>query len=800
MKDYVNFPILIIDDELDTDSAGGRALREIIKELKDRDFSVIQSLRGNDGKMLFFSHPNISCILIDWYLGLEIEDDYPFPERIIEEIRKKNSRVPIFLITDKLTTQGIPNDLFKDISGYIWKTEDTPHFIAGRVEEAVKSYINDSYPPFFKELRNYVKSSKYSWHTPGHSGGVAFLKTTSGRLFFDFFGENTLRSDLSVSVPELGSLLEHTEAIGKAEKFAARTFGADKTYFVTNGTSTANKIVFHSAVSEGDIVLVDRNCHKSIMHSLIMTGATPIYLFPSRNRYGIIGPIPLEEFDEKAIEKKLKNVNEYKDVKKNKIKLMVITNSTYDGLCYNVEKIIEKLKERVEVFHFDEAWYAYARFHELYKGRYATAIDLNSLNKEENKKDQPIIFSTHSTHKLLAAFSQASMIHVKVKGDFEHDRFNEAFMMHTSTSPQYSIIASLDAATKMMEESGPYLISEAIDEAIIFREKMVDIKEKMGKEQDKKEKNEKKEENKQDESKEWWFSIWQPEIGSENQEDREEIEKLKTDPKKWQLEKSNPSKEEDSWHGFNIQDDDYIMLDPVKVTVLTPGLNMKGDFEGEGIPACVVARFLRTRGIVVEKTGLYSFLILFSIGITKGKSGSLIAALYGFKKQYDNGTLLKDVFPEIIENLPEKYRKLTLKGFCQGIHDFYKEINIISITKNVYEAKAIPESALTPSQAYRKLVTKEAKREAVTRDILMGKISAVMLVPYPPGIPIIMPGERFNKEILEYLKVLLDFNKEFKDFEIEIHGLVIDKEKEEDKSEYSVYCTTKEEKKNEAGE
>ena len=152
MKDFINFPILIIDDELESDTAGGRALREIIGELKKRNFSVIEALKGNDGRLIFLSHPNISCILIDWYLGLEIDDDYPFPLEIIKDIKKKNGGVPIYLITDKLTTQKISNDVFKEISGYIWKTEDTPSFIAGRIEASALGYLENAYPPFLKGL------------------------------------------------------------------------------------------------------------------------------------------------------------------------------------------------------------------------------------------------------------------------------------------------------------------------------------------------------------------------------------------------------------------------------------------------------------------------------------------------------------------------------------------------------------------------------------------------------------------------------------------------------------------------
>jgi arginine decarboxylase len=444
----------------------------------------------------------------------------------------------------------------------------------------------------FKALMDYTLHASYSWHTPGHGGGVAFRKSPVGNLFYEFFGENTLRSDVSVSVGMLGSLLDHTGPIAAGERNAARIFGADETLFVVGGTSTANKIVWHGMVGKGDLVLCDRNCHKSILHSLIMTGATPIYLVPSRNGLGIIGPISKDQFTPKSIQQKI-NASPFAKETSGKVRLMVMTNSTYDGLCYNVDGIKRQLGNAVEVHHFDEAWYAYANFHEFYDGYHA-------ISSTHPERSLAITFATQSTHKLLAALSQASMIHIRHSESQRLDmaHFNDAFMMHTSTSPQYGIIASCDVAAAMMEQpAGRALVQETIDEALSFRRAMTAVKQQLKKGS-------------------WWFEVWQPEA----------VEKSPSVEKsQWVL------KPGDSWHGFEGLAEDHVLVDPIKVTILTPGLSASGDMQELGVPAAVVTKFLSARRIEIEKTGLYSFLVLFSMGITKGKWSTLITELLNFK-------------------------------------------------------------------------------------------------------------------------------------------------------------------------
>ena len=360
-------------------------------------------------------------------------------------------------------------EIVENVDGFIWLPEDSPKFIAGRIQAAAKRYLDSILPPFFGALVNFDDTHEYSWHTPGHTGGTAFMKTAVGKTFIDFYGEQMLRSDLSVSVGETGSLNDHSGPVGDAEKNAARVFGADYTYFVIGGSSASNEIILHSAVTDGDTVLVDRNCHKSLNYSLNMSGAVPVYMMPRRNARGVIGPVPQSEMTPEAIRKKLSESPLVADKHVPPV-LGVLTNSTYDGLCYNVRATTAEMSKTLPRIHYDEAWYAYARFNPIYEGRYG-------MHRGERHADDATVTATHSTHELLAAVSQASMLHIRSgKVPVKPALFNEAFMMHTSTSPQYSIIASTDVSAKMMDDAGEYLTDECLVEAIDFRQAMARLK------------------------------------------------------------------------------------------------------------------------------------------------------------------------------------------------------------------------------------------------------------------------------------------------------------------------------------
>src|SRR5437868_6827161 len=268
----------------------------------------------------------------------------------VQEIRFRNSDIPIYIYGETRTSRHIPNDILRELHGFIHMFEDTPEFVARHIIREAKSYLDSLAPPFFRALVHYANDGSYSWHCPGHSGGVAFLKSPIGQMFHQFFGENMLRADVCNAVEELGQLLDHTGPVAASERNAARIFNCDHLFFVTNGTSTSNKMVWHSTVAPGDIVLVDRNCHKSILHAITMTGAIPVFLMPTRNHFGIIGPIPLDEFRWENIQKKIAAHPFAREVS-SKPRVLTLTQSTYDGILYNVEAIKEMLDGKVDALH-----------------------------------------------------------------------------------------------------------------------------------------------------------------------------------------------------------------------------------------------------------------------------------------------------------------------------------------------------------------------------------------------------------------------------------------------------------------
>lgn len=729
----LKFPVLIVHRDIKADTVAGDRVRAIAQELTQDGFSILPTASAAEGRIVASTHHGLACILVAAEGAGENSRLLQDMVELIRVARVRAPQLPIFALGEQVTIENAPAEAMADLNhlrGILYLYEDTVSFLARQVARAAHNYLDGLLPPFFKALVQHTAQSNYSWHTPGHGGGVAYRKSPVGQAFHQFFGENTLRSDLSVSVPELGSLLDHTGPLAEAEARAARNFGADHTFFVINGTSTANKIVWHSMVGRDDLVLVDRNCHKSILHSIIMTGAIPLYLCPERNELGIIGPIPLSEFSRESIQAKI-DASPLARGRAPKVKLAVVTNSTYDGLCYNAEMVKQALGDSVEVLHFDEAWYAYAAFHEFYAGRYGMGTQCD--------EQSPLVFTTHSTHKLLAAFSQASMIHVQDGGQrqLDRDRFNEAFMMHISTSPQYGIIASLDVASAMMEgPAGRSLIQETFDEALSFRRALANVRRNLSVE-------------------DWWFSIWQP-------GEADGADSLSTAD--WVLQP------EADWHGFGEVANDYVLLDPIKVTLVMPGLNAAGKLEQQGIPAAVVSKFLWERGLVVEKTGLYSFLVLFSMGITKGKWSTLLTELLEFKRSYDANLPLIDVLPSIAHAGGGRYQGMGLRDLCDALHGCYRENATAKALKSMYTA--LPELAIKPADAYDRLVRGEV--EVVPIDQLQGRIAAVMLVPYPPGIPLIMPGERFTaatRSIIDYLAFARTFDQAFPGFDIDVHGL-----------------------------
>ena len=736
------FPIVIIDEDFRSENTSGLGIRALADAIQSEGSEVLGVTSYGDLSQFAQQQSRASAFI----LSIDDEEFSPGPDldpvvvnlrSFINEVRRKNADVPIYVYGETKTSRHLPNDILRELHGFIHMFEDTPEFVARHIIREAKSYLEGVQPPFFKALLDYAEDGSYSWHCPGHSGGVAFLKSPVGQMFHQFFGENMLRADVCNAVEELGQLLDHDGAIGESERNAARIFNADHCFFVTNGTSTSNKMVWHHTVAPGDVVVVDRNCHKSVLHAIIMTGAVPVFLKPTRNHFGIIGPIPKSEFEPATIQAKIKANPLLKGVDEKQVKPLVLTltQSTYDGVLYNTETIKKMLDGYIANLHFDEAWLPHAAFHPFY-GTY------HAMGKKRERPLESMVYSTQSIHKLLAGISQASHVLVQDSQNNKLDRhlFNEAYLMHTSTSPQYSIIASCDVAAAMMEPpGGTALVEESILEALDFRRAMRKVDDEYGKD--------------------WWFKVWGPDQLVEDGIGRAEDWIIKAEGRTAK------------WHGFGKLADGFNMLDPIKATIVTPGLDLNGLFDQQGIPASIVTKFLSEHGVIVEKTGLYSFFIMFTIGITKGRWNSLLTALQQFKDDYDRNQHLWRVLPEFCQK-HRTYERMGLKDLCQHVHSLYAKHDVARLTTEMYLSDLTP--AMKPSDAYAQIAHRNTERVPI--DALEGRITTSLVTPYPPGIPLLIPGEVFNRKIIDYLKFSREFNTQCPGFESDIHGLVEEKD------------------------
>ncbi|HHF0413345.1 TPA: lysine decarboxylase LdcC [Haemophilus influenzae] len=678
-------------------------INELMLSLEQQGYSLIIVDNSEELLTIIRNNARLASVLFTYDI---------FNEGLTDKIIELNETLPVFLLKD--TNDCNANVDYHKIGNHAQFIDCnlyTQTEVISKIQKAIRQYIQSIIPPLTKALFKYVNEDKYTFCTPGHMGGTAFLKSPIGTLFYDFFGENTMKSDISVSVGELGSLLDHSGPHEDAEEYIAKVFNADRSYIVTNGTSTANKIVGMYSVPSGSTVLIDRNCHKSLTHLLMMSDITPVYLKPTRNAYGILGGIPESEFRKDTIKQKLSHIGSDKWPVH-----AVITNSTYDGLFYNTDKIKENLD--VKSIHFDSAWVPYTNFSPIYEGK---------TGMGGKRVPNKVIYETQSTHKLLAAFSQASMIHVK--GDINETTFSEAYMMHTSTSPHYGIVASTEVAAAMMSNNtGKRLIQESLERAVKFRK---EIKQRYNNAQS------------------WYFDVWQP----------ENINSIEC----WKLDQNA------TWHGFHNIDADHMYLDPIKVTILTPGLDKDGNLEERGIPASLVSKFLDDRGIIVEKTGTYNLLVLFSIGIDDTKAMLLLQSLNEFKELYDQNRFVKEMLPSVYAEAPDFYENMRIQDLAQGIHKLICKYNLPKLMFSAFEV--LPKMVMTPNKAFQ--LELQGKVTDCYIEDMIGKVNANMILPYPPGVPLVMPGEMITEDsrlILEFLIMLCEIGAHYPGFETDIHG------------------------------
>lgn len=742
--------LLVHNIKTDEESSIKGVLENLKQEIIKRGVEIVTADSLEDAENVIKVDKNIDCLLVDWDSKHGVKGQEEKLERFIKNLHTRQENVPVFLLAEnEKAVDSLKAETFRDISEYVWILEDSPVFTMERISAAIERYRKQLLPPLAKAVMNYEKKAEYSWAAPGHQGGVGFTKTAVGKKFYDFYGENLFRTDMGIERAELGSLLDHTGYFRDAEEYAAKVFGSDRTYSVLGGTSGSNRTIMQACIKDNDIVIADRNCHKSIEQGLILGGGLPVYMTPTRNRYGIIGPILPEQMEENTIKDKIKNNPLIKSRGKENDKgvYTVVTNCTYDGVTYNAEKVEKFLEKSSDIIHFDEAWYGYARFNDVYKNHYAM--------RGEPKKDNngPTIFATHSTHKLLNALSQGSFIHVRYgKKPMDEGRFNQAYMMHATTSPLYAIAVSNDIATAMMDgESGKSLMSEVVEEAVEFRKVMGKLY------------------NHYQEEKDWFFKPWNAETYHDAKSGKTvpffeaDTKVLAKDQNFWIM---HP---EDTWHGFKNLQEDWCMLDPIKVSILTPGMGDDGKLLEKGVPASLVSAYLNRFGIVPTRTTDFQLMFLFSMGVTKGKWGTLVSVLSEFKKYYDRNAPLAEVLPELFEQYKDIYKNMGVKDLGDKMFAYLRANNPGEVLNEAYST--LPEPVITPREAYNKIVSNEV--ELVPAEKLVGRIAANSVIPYPPGIPMLISGENFgdeNSPQIKYLKALSLWDHAFPGFEHDTEG------------------------------
>lgn len=658
--------------------------------------------------------------------------------------------IPVFLyLRDEENT---PEELVGHVVGVISDNLTDRRLFGRQIDEAAKRYEDKVLPPFFGALAQYVYKGKSQFDCPGHQGGAYFRRHPAGRAFYDFYGEELFRSDLCNADVAMGDLLIHEGAPLKAQKAAAKIYNADKTYFVLNGTSASNKVVLNAALTPGDLVLYDRNNHKSVNHgALLQAGATPIYLETARNPFGFIGGIDEKCFDEKYLRDLIREKCPEKADAKRPFRLAVIQLGTYDGTIYNARQVVDKIGHLCDYILFDSAWVGYEQFIPMMR-------DCSPLLLELGPED-PGIFVTQSVHKQQAGFSQSSQIHKKDAHIRGQDRFiphkvlNNAFMMHASTSPFYPLFASLDVNAKMQEgEAGRRLWADCVKTTIDARKLLLDT-----------------------------CHHIKPFIP--NKVRGADWKSYPTNLIAQDLEffKFVPG---EKWHSFEGYGENQYFVDPCKFMLTTPGINVEtGEYEDFGVPATILANYLRENGIIPEKNDLNSILFLMTPAENKEKMDHLVSQIARFEKYLDEDAPLEDVLPGLCKHYEYRYHDYSIRQLCQEMHDFYKERNIKEIQKQMFCSEYMPKSVINPQDAHFAFLRGQA--ELVRMEDAEGRVAAEGALPYPPGVLCCFPGEVWGGPVLKYFLAWQEAMGRMPGFAPELQGVYVE---DNGRGGKQVYC------------
>ena len=658
--------------------------------------------------------------------------------KAVEQVEATGFGIPVFVALQP--GESVPESLLTRINGVIQLGRGNEEYYGKQVATAVNQYGSKLAPPFFGALKQYVNIGNAQFDCPGHQGGQFYRKHPAGREFFEFFGENVFRADLCNADVRLGDLLIHEGPACAAQQHAAKVFNADKTYFVLNGTSSSNKVVTNALLAKGDLVLFDRNNHKSnTIGALITGGAIPVYLQTTRNPYGFIGGIDNACFEEAYIREQLAKVAPERAKEERPFRLAIIQLGTYDGTVYNARQVVDRIGHLCDYILFDSAWVGYEQFIPMMR-------DCSPMLLELNEND-PGIFVTQSVHKQLAGFSQASQIHKKdshIKGQkryCSHKRFNNAFMIHASTSPFYPMFASLDVNARVLDgEVGRNLWRDCVTVGIEAR-KMLRASCKL-------------------------IKPFIPETIDGKPWESYPTEKIANDLRFFEFEPGA------KWHSFPGYGKGQYFVDPCKFLLTTPGINVEtGEYEDFGVPATILANFLRDNGIVPEKCDLNSILFLMTPAEDLAKMEHLVALSARFEKHIEADSPMSEVVPTVYGRNAEYYKGYTIRRLCQEMHDFYKRNNMKQLQSEMFRADGWPKQAMLPYEAQQAFIRNEVKLVRLSE--IAGQIAAEGALPYPPGVLCTIPGEVWGGAVQKYFLALEEGINCLPGFEPELQGVYL---------------------------
>nr|BET98708.1 ornithine decarboxylase SpeF [Xenorhabdus sp. TCT-1] len=657
----------------------------------------------------------------------------------ISKIVDSGLGIPIFAVVrdnDLLEESILPN-----LSGIFSECRKNISSYSAQLETFAKKYEENILPPFFKTLTQYISKGNITFACPGHQGIDFFGKHPAGKKFVDFFGENIFLADVHHADPILGYVLSHEGAPDEAEKHAAEVFNADKTYFVLNGTSTSNKVVTNALLASGDLVLFDRNNHKSCYHgALTQAGAVPIYLEAARNSFGFIGGIPEYCFDEDYLRERIRRISAGKANMERPFRLAIIQAGTYDGSVYNARNVVDRIGHLCDYILFDSAWVGYEQFIPFMKDCSPLSLDLN--------ENSPGIIVTQSVHKQQAGFSQTSQIHkkdehIKQQDRYcDHRRFNHAFMLHASTSPFYPLFSALDINAKIHSNGyGEKLWGECVQIGIEARKLIFSL-----------------------------CKLVKPFVPPF------------VDNKPWQSYDTNTIAKDsrffsfdpdDKWHSFEGYGKSQYLLDPCKLLLTTPGIDSgTGQYQKSGVPAIFLANYLRENGVIPEKCELNSIIFLLTPAVSNAKIQHLISQIMKFERHIEQDSMVSEVFPAIYNSNTDHYRNCTIRQLCHEMHDMYVSYNMQDLQQKIFKESHFPLPVLTPHVANMQLIRGNVDFLPIAQ--AKGRIAAEEALAYPPGIVSIAPGEAWDGAVLDYFLTLEEIINKLPSFAPGVQGVYIE--------------------------